>query len=78
MTDQFAGGPFEEITNDQYEAEHAAAKAAHVTAEDMPLNPEQRAAARNLLAYVNQHASSRDISDSETTVSYTHLRAHET
>lgn len=66
MTDQFAGGPFEEITNDQYEAEHAAAKAAHVTAEDMPLNPEQRAAARNLLAYVNQHASSRDISDSET------------
>ena len=66
MTDQFAGGPFEEITNDQYEAEHAAAKAAHVTAEAMPLNPEQRAAARNLLAYVNQHASSRDISDSET------------
>jgi Mrp family chromosome partitioning ATPase len=66
MTDQFAGGPFEEITNDQYEAEHAAAKAAHVTPEDMPLNPEQRAAARNLLAYVNQHASSRDISDSET------------
>ena len=32
----------------------------------MPLNPEQRAAARNLLAYVNQHASSRDISNSET------------
>ena len=26
MTDQFAGGPFEEITNDQYEAEHAATK----------------------------------------------------
>ena len=66
MTDQFAGGPFEEITNDQYEAEHAAAKAAHVTAEDMPLNPEQRAAARNLLAYVNLHASLRDISNSET------------
>ena len=66
MTDQFAGGPFEEITNDQYEAEHAAAKAAHATPEDMPSNPEQRAAARNLLAYVNLHASLRDISNSET------------